>query len=575
LAQAGPGDTVALATPGSTAHYIGNWTIDTRGTSPGSPITIEPATGVSDPVLDGNLGRLTGCTTTSCAGPVLTVGSTAQTGVVYVENVVYVDINGLTANGLTIEDGNNTTPTQPGVGIGVGSGTSTLGGGIQNSWGGILTVVDTEFDDNTANFGGAIVSANGDDVPSGSLTVTSCTFNDNRAVDGDGGAIDTGAGGEGEVGALVVTGSTFSGNSTTGSTADRGDGGAIDNGDESTSTGALSVSTSTFIDNTATVDGGAIDNGDNGGTGGTSGAPNGVSGSTFTDNSANGTTLTAGDGGAIDNADIGGRGYLTVSSSTFSANSASANGIDTKYHPSDGGAIDNADHGGNGHVAVSGSTFDGNMTDANHGGNSNGGAIDNADEGGTGTLTVSISTFVANVAQNGAYGAHGGAIDNGDDEARGTVAVSATTFDGDMVMGTGRNNGPLLESHDFGGKGTVDVSADIFNGTCGQGDGTGSWTDGGYNVGPNASCENDNAHDVDNGATLSGFLGPLASNGGETPTVKLLSTGDPLDLAIGIIPNPTASLCPATDQRGHTSAARRACDAGAFQTHGKAGAKAP
>ena len=170
LAVATAGDIVALATPGAIAHYIGNWTIDTPGTSSSAPITIEPAPGALVPVLDGNLGLPTGCSTTSCAGPVLTIGTIARTGVTYVENVVYVDIDGLVRHGLTIEDGDNTTPTQGGVGSGDGSGVFTLGGAIQNTWGGVLAVTGTDFDDNTADFGGAIINANGDGTGSVALS---------------------------------------------------------------------------------------------------------------------------------------------------------------------------------------------------------------------------------------------------------------------------------------------------------------------------------------------------------------------------------------------------------------------
>jgi len=96
-------------------------------------------------------------------------------------------------------------------------------------------------------------------------------------------------------------GSSFNGNQAEGSGATEGNGGAINNADEAGSTGALSVTTSTFSLNVATSNGGAIDNGNGGGTGGTSGAPNTVSNSTFTSNEANGTTVSHGDGGAIDN----------------------------------------------------------------------------------------------------------------------------------------------------------------------------------------------------------------------------------------------------------------------------------
>jgi predicted outer membrane repeat protein len=566
LAQAAPGDIVALATAGAAGHYVGNWTIDTPGTSPGLPVTVLPAPGASGPVLDGNFGRPTGCTTASCAGPVLTIGTIARTGAPYVKNVVYVEIQG-----LTIEDGDNTTPTQHGLGSGAGSGTNSLGGAIDNTWGADLTVAGTQFDDNTANFGGAINNASGDATGAGTLTVIDCTFMGNTAVGGDGGAINNSGGGDGAAGTLTVTGSTFAANDATGSTTAKGDGGAIDNGDEYGSNGTFNVSASTFIDNTATVDGGAIDNGDNGGSGGTSSAPDTVSGSTFMDNSANGAALAPADGGAIDNADGGGYGFLAVSSSTFVANTASATGRRSSRHlGANGGALDNGDHGGHGQLTVSASTFEGNGADAHRGGNSDGGAIDNADDGGLGTLTVSGSTFVANVAEFGSFGAHGGAIDNADDRSTGTLTVRASTFDVNMVFGYGPDDGPLIENHDFGGKGTVYVAADIFNGSCGQGQlGQGPWTDGGYNVGADTTCENHNVHDVNYGASLSGFLGALAANGGPTPTVSLLSTRVPLAKTMRIIPDPTPSLCPATDERGYNSRPNRPCDSGAFQTSGR------
>ena len=172
-----------------------------------------------------------------------------------------------------------------------------------------------------------------------------------------------------------------------------------------------------------------------------------------------------------------------------------------------------------------GPTFDGNTTNSNRGGNSNGGAIDNADDGGTGTLTVSSSTFEANAAETAPYGAHGGAIDNADDAGKGTLAVSASTFDINMVLGPGHDDGPLIETHDFGGTGNVTTSADIFNGTCAHGSGTGYWADDGYNVGSNRTCQSGKVHDVTYGQSLSGFLGPLAANGGPTPTISLVVGG--------------------------------------------------
>jgi hypothetical protein len=235
--------------------------------------------------------------------------------------------------------------------------------------------------------------------------------------------------------------------------------------------------------------------------------------------------------------------------------------------------MDNGDHGGDGHLTVSGSTFDGNTSYAHRGGNSNGGAIDNGDDGGDGTVTVSSSTFEANAAESGAFGSHGGAIDNADDGGRGALAVSASTFDINMVIGPGRDDGPLIENRDFGGTGTVTVAADIFNGTCGHGSGKGQWTDAGFNVGSSRTCQNGRtAHDITYWQGLSGFLGPLAANGGPTPTISLVGAGSRLGRGMRTIPDPTPALCPATDQRGYSSTSGKACDAGAYQTTGRAGA---
>ena len=220
-----------------------------------------------------------------------------------------------------------------------------------------------------------------------------------------------------------------------------GYGGAIQND----AGGTLSVSACMFSKNTAT-DGGAIDNADKYGTGTVT-----VSRSTFTANSATGAGGTQ-DGGAIDNADNGGTGSLTVSGSTFSGNSV---GVLRGSYAGGGGAIDNTDNGGKGIFSVSDSTFSGNsahyggavahnagtgtVSDSTFSGNlaGYGGAICNG-WGGSGTLSVSGSTFSANRAD-----ALGGAIDNGNDPGSGfssTLSVSASTFFGDSA--TGNSNAP-------------------------------------------------------------------------------------------------------------------------------------
>ena len=128
----------------------------------------------------------------------------------------------------------------------------------------------------------------------------------------------------------------------------------------------MNVSDSTFTGNTAGGGGGAIANGSDSGDGNLT-----VSNSTFSDNSAT-------DGGAIDNADASGSGTTAVSDSTFSGNTAS----------SDGGAVDNADNSAHGSTTVTSSTFSGN------GAGGSGGTVDNPGNGDSGPASFGASILV-------------------------------------------------------------------------------------------------------------------------------------------------------------------------------------
>jgi hypothetical protein len=82
-------------------------------------------------------------------------------------------------------------------------------------------------------------------------------------------------------------------------------------------------------------------------------------------------------------------------------------------------------------------------------------------------------------------------------------------------------------------------------------------------------------HDVNDGERLSALLGPLGANGGPTQTISPVPDGSSPHKVIAIIPAGTVIpagsgvLCPTTDQRGYTSRAGAACDAGAYQTTGR------
>ncbi|HEY4928689.1 MAG TPA: hypothetical protein VIH95_06020, partial [Acidimicrobiales bacterium] len=63
---------IDLATAGASAHYVGNWTTDLNRTTSAGPLTIQPAPGLTSvPVLDGNNGLSTNCTTGSCTDAIL------------------------------------------------------------------------------------------------------------------------------------------------------------------------------------------------------------------------------------------------------------------------------------------------------------------------------------------------------------------------------------------------------------------------------------------------------------------------------------------------------------------------
>jgi hypothetical protein len=312
------------------------------------------------------------------------------------------------------------------------------------------------------------------------------------------------------------------------------DGGAIDNSPGNGVAGTLHISGSTFTGGAANW-GGAINNAS--GAGGTGSVT--IADSTFTNNRSYNYA-----GGAITNGLFGGTGIMTISGSTFTGNSASDEGgaIDNGYYSSLSG------HAGTSTLTVSGSTFTGNSVSAG-----GGGAINNGGgNSGVGTATVTDSTFSGNFADT-----DGAAIDNGDyTNSVGTLTVTASTFSGNTVQW---GIGPDVGSQANGGSATTTVTADLFTDSCTA---RGTWHDGGYNVGADASCFNAGTGDDHSaGSHLPTLVGTLADNGGPTQTVSPL-TGNP---AIGLIPHGTSGLCPTVDQRGVSSPAGASCDAGSVQ----------
>ena len=325
------------------------------------------------------------------------------------------------------------------------------GGAIDNSDHGGSVIADAT----------AAYSATPTGLSTSTMTVSGSTFTGNSTT-GDGGAINTGGHGGSATAtatgtatntfvatasnttsnALTVSDSTFSGNSAAG-------GGAIDNGDHGGSAtataittiggvvftatatnetmNALTVSGSTFANNSTTGDGGAINNGDHGGNATATG--NGIR--TATASNRNPLTLwnstfagnSAARGGAVDNGDHGGSATaantLTVWDTTFTGNTAGR-----------GGVIDNGDDG-SGTVYAAANIFDGTCLRGSGpsswlDGGYNAGSDASCENGGAGDSTALTS------AQLGPLGSHGGPTETvlplAGNPARGIVPASTSVM---------------------------------------------------------------------------------------------------------------------------------------------------
>jgi len=280
--------------------------------------------------------------------------------------------------------------------IGPGASQLTISGGNKNasidvSTGATVTLTGLSFKNSSETFAGAFL------YNQGTLTVTHSIISGNQTTSD---SQSTGAGIENtSTGSLTVMYTIISHNSVSG--PQQGQGGGIDNG------GKLTVTDSTFTNNSATSSGGiAI----GGGIVNTQTGTVMVTGSTFSNNSASGQQY--GQGGGIDNG-----GKLTVTDSTFANNTATGSSV-----AGFGGGISNSQTGT---VMVTGSTFSNNSASGPQQGQ--GGGIDNE-----GKLTVTDSTFANNTAMSSINTALGGGIRN---YRTGIVMVTSSTFSNNSVSG--------------------------------------------------------------------------------------------------------------------------------------------
>jgi CSLREA domain-containing protein len=183
-------------------------------------------------------------------------------------------------------------------------------------------------------------------------------------------------------------------------------------------------------------------------------------------------------------------------------------------------------------LTVTNSTFSGNSANSGFGG-----GIANY----YGTLTVINSTFSGN---GSAYGStHGGGIEN----YYGTLTVINSTFNGNSgAYGGGIDNtAGTATLHN-----TIIANSSSVTGNCYN---TFIFSADAYNLADDNTCDS-----ATQKTTAQINLGPLANNGGNTPTVALLPGSAAIDAG-------NDAVCPATDQRGVARPLSLHCDVGAYE----------
>jgi hypothetical protein len=213
---------------------------------------------------------------------------------------------------------------------------------------------------------------------------------------------------------------------------------------------------------------------------------------------------------------------VTVNNSTFSGNSAT-----------NGGAIYSLFQ-----LNVLNSTFYNNSAVAG-----GGGAIDFDGTNESGTLNVKNSTFSSNTASNGDTAQASGAIYLPDFA---TATLTNTILAAELPAGV-PNPGNCLTAPNSATQQITDGGGNLSddpNNTCGF-----------VNTGPNATNSGYGVPDIG----VEGLnLGSLASNGGPTQTIALLSNPASVAISSGL------ANCPSTDQRGVGRPATD-CSSGAYQ----------
>ncbi len=244
-----------------------------------------------------------------------------------------------------------------------------------------------------------------------------------------------------------------------------------------------------------------------------------------------------------------------------------------------GGAIRNA-----GELTILRSVLSGNASVAGAAGAGFGGAI--MTDGPGSSLTATDSTLASNTAQGG-----GGAIALSDEVTLANVTITgnrstedlggglyvfsdarATVNNATLASNTAALNGGgiFAESAAFIGFVTKINNSVLAGNTAPSGPDCFGSIDSGYNlIGNDAGCRGPSVakHDIVGTpvSPIDAKLGPLAENGGPTPTRALLAGSPALDLGNPATPGSGGGACEATDQRGAARPGAIRCDIGAFE----------
>jgi hypothetical protein len=477
-----------------------------------------------------------------------------------------------------------------------GTGEQGSGGAILNR-NGVLIAVSCLFSNNQARggkggpgmffaafcggpgFGGAIADDHGQTF------LTNCQFTSNSAIGGDGGDFQFGLGGCGgtasggalwSVGGLVtIVNTLFSSNPVVGGNGGNnfvvvggtlgGAGGSASGGAVTLSGGRLDCTGCSFWRNTSV-----------GGTGGRS-QPGGTaqaggisceSGSAnladcfFSENVAGagfGRQESAfgpyARGGAVFNG-----GTTTVTRVACSSNSVFGGNASSRPSSGAGGPGDGGGFYNSGRLQIVESTLAGNFARGgggalnegggifyHQGGEGSGGGVYNAGE-----LHLTNSTLTANhsAAGPGAYGPFGQTGPAGFAYGGAVFSTGATELVHATVSGNSGEGGALAAS-----SGRIALHSSIVANSLSGSNCSGTIADCGYNISSDASCLFTNVGSFMNTDPL---LGPLADNGGPTPTMALL----PASPAVN---GGDSKSCPPTDQRGVGRPQLGGCDIGAFE----------